>query len=842
MADQFTVTIKLNADTGQFTTDVNKADKALEDLGDNGGKKAKDGMGGLQKAITGAGLALAGMAILDKVGELNALGQQANNTDRTFMQLVGNQENYNKTLGAMREVTHGVVADMQLQQIANSMLVTGLAKNAEEVAGLTNLGVNLSVALGQDATEGAQNFVAAINNMSFERLDTLGISASNVRERMAELKQEGYDTQEAFKMATLEEGEKTLNRLGDTIEQNVSSLDKLKTRVENIVQDIGQGVSTVVNQAATTADQAIQIVQILTNSHPEQAAQQQAATDAANGFINAYFDVFEDALTAQDVNINELSAQTANGMLEALDAAVRMVQADPTLLDNMGKLAGNILASGFVGDNQRLAEQLANATYEMFESDAVTQASEQAAVANAAAYSNAYQSAMLGQAASMKAAMPATDPLGAARRWFSGGGNASFTDRLQVIKDAREERELINAQNAARREAQAIMEDLAATQDRLGQLNTSGFMSAEQVSPFVDALEKANAEVERMEELAETKMVSEAVVDRAKATRDAIQEAADAAEEMGRNLEDASIGQLLGQGGGGRQGELTDMLMGLLGDQGLGDDQLGNIQRTLDLASGRQTDASVVMEDQVMPMIAELAKADPESAATAIANVNRFLELANTMGMSPGQVATGLPGATGFGYTMGGGGQEITIAPGDTPSSIAAKYGISVDQAKTLGGSSFLPGSYTLGAGGVAPMPGFSPDSFFNSMMTGGFPQPAPGLNPLDIYGSIGLTAPEGESPVSNIADDFHEAQDSIADIMSSFTDINSEADVLVGKMDEVAKPRDVTFNVKLSGDQAVISLLTNGQTALNLGGGGGSSPVVPGDPRVGGRPQGGNR
>lgn len=838
MADQYTVSFKLTA-TDQVSQIIDKVSDGFSKLGNNAAVGVMAGAKGINTFIDGFNKLrgeITGHPIVQMGEQLNALGQQANNADRTFMQLVGSADAYNKTMAGMREVTHGVVADMQLQSIANSMLVTGLAKTADDVAGLTNLGVNLSVALGQDATEGAMNFVAALNNMSYERLDTLGISASAVRERVRELAAAGYDTQEAFKMATLEEGEKTLNRLGDTIEQNVSSLDKLKTRVENIVQDIGQGVATVVNQAATTADQAIQIVQILTNSHPEQVAAQEAATNAATTFISTYIDTFNSELASNDIDVTQISANTAQDISKALDAGVRLVQQDPTLLDNLGQLAGNLIASGFVSD-QRLAENIANGIYKMAEDQAIRQASEESAQRNAAAYANSYQAAMLSQAARYRAAQPAADPYEALRGYFNSPAaqNSNFSDTVRQLRQEQIQAE--QERQGALRETQAILEDLNRTQARMGELNASGFMSAEQVQPFVDALDTANERVERLQELADAELIDPSVVDNASAIRDQIADAADEAQRMGDNLRNASVGDLLGQSGGGRQGELTDMLMNLLGQQSLGDDQLSNIQRTLDLASGRQTDASVVMEDQVLPMIAELAKADPEKAATAISNINAFLEMAATMNMSQGQIAAGLPGASGFSYTMGGG-QSFTVNPGDTPSGISAMTGIPVDQLMAAAGAGFQPGTYSVG--GVSAVPGFDVGAFANSMMTGGFPQPGAGVgNPFDIYGAIGMSAPE-ESPVSNIADDFHEAQDSIADILSSFTDINSEADVLVGKMDEVAKPRTLQLSVQLVGDQAVISMLQGNNLTISAGGGGsgnGRNPVIPGDPRVGARP-----
>ena len=194
---------------------------------------------GAVAAFGAASLAIGGaLTAIDKfIGRANDLAL----TNTIFKNLTRDIGDFNKILEDLRTVTHGLVTDDQLKDIANKMFGTGLVTTREELTKLVEIGTKLGQAYGGQGAAGAmENFNAALLNMSYERLDTLGISASTVRDRVRELKEEidGISTEEAFKIAVVEVGQEALDNLDGAIEDNISNWDRWKISVENTVNDV----------------------------------------------------------------------------------------------------------------------------------------------------------------------------------------------------------------------------------------------------------------------------------------------------------------------------------------------------------------------------------------------------------------------------------------------------------------------------------------------------------------------------------------------------------------------------------------------------------------------------
>jgi len=96
--------------------------------------------------------------------------------------------------------------------------------------------VNVSRRLGKEfrglgASDAAEAFAVMIANMSAARLDSFGLSSGMVRKRSEELMRTtpGMTREQAFFQATMEEGEKTMARLGPEISTTAGSQTLKKT-------------------------------------------------------------------------------------------------------------------------------------------------------------------------------------------------------------------------------------------------------------------------------------------------------------------------------------------------------------------------------------------------------------------------------------------------------------------------------------------------------------------------------------------------------------------------------------------------------------------------------------
>jgi len=144
-------------------------------------------------------------------------------------------------LERLRPATMGTLRDFELMNAANKLMAMGLADSVESAASMAEMAVTLGAAMGVEAGPAIENFTLMLANQSIPRLDTYGISSGKVRERILELMDatEGMTREQAFMIATMEEGEKAMGRVGDISGTTVVTMAQLKTTVGNLKDSIG---------------------------------------------------------------------------------------------------------------------------------------------------------------------------------------------------------------------------------------------------------------------------------------------------------------------------------------------------------------------------------------------------------------------------------------------------------------------------------------------------------------------------------------------------------------------------------------------------------------------------
>jgi hypothetical protein len=218
----------------EYERELRQVAKALDTVDDESkaAGKSTDLMAGIMQ---GVGQAVGGFAInaarqIPQVAaELFNLGVAAQSTENRFEKFAGGPERAAMFLEAFNEGADRTVDKMTAMTSAGRLLQMGLVENAGEMESIAAMATKLGDQT-EDASARISGFAAMLANQSIPRLDNYGISSGRVRQRIDELIKSGQalDRETAFKMAVMEEGEKSLKRLGDTSQTVASQMDVLK--------------------------------------------------------------------------------------------------------------------------------------------------------------------------------------------------------------------------------------------------------------------------------------------------------------------------------------------------------------------------------------------------------------------------------------------------------------------------------------------------------------------------------------------------------------------------------------------------------------------------------------
>lgn len=316
----------------------------LKDKTGPGAKSAQQNMSGLEGAVDAAKAALFALGAQQAVRtavELGKLGAQAERTETAFKNISGGVSASEDNIEAMREATRGAVSDMQLMETANQMLQMGLADNAEELRRNAEMATRLGGAMGKDAASAMADWNMMMANQSIPRLDTFGISAERVRERMEELADanKNLTREQRFQIAVAEEGEKALNRLGSAVEDNQLKVEQGQAAWQNFRVELGKNFSTAVGEATGALGLLLsEVTEVMAQVNDLNEGMGRAATSAAY-FAERYGNA-EGAL--DDLNqrmienqiINDLSAGQMQDYAEMEAAAAQQREALNTALSN----------------------------------------------------------------------------------------------------------------------------------------------------------------------------------------------------------------------------------------------------------------------------------------------------------------------------------------------------------------------------------------------------------------------------------------------------------------------------------------------------------------------------
>lgn len=225
------------------------ADKLKQSFSGMGDKIKDTGKGVISAlgpaALAGPVAAIAAMAtgVVSLVGSSIALAEESKAVGSAFRSLSGGALVATANMQAMREATKGLISETEQMKIANQLLGMNIVQTADQLGEVVGVSRRLGKEFrGLGAKDAAEEFAIMIANMSVARLDSFGLSSGRVRKRINELMREtqGMTREAAFFQATMEEGQKTIERLGPEISTTKEETSRLSAEWANLRVVMGE--------------------------------------------------------------------------------------------------------------------------------------------------------------------------------------------------------------------------------------------------------------------------------------------------------------------------------------------------------------------------------------------------------------------------------------------------------------------------------------------------------------------------------------------------------------------------------------------------------------------------
>lgn len=262
MADETVKRIKLqiidefSRGLDKYQREIGQAATATDDLNKRGGlKQLNEDLGALALK---AGVAFAALAGAAKTAEkFSEIGQTALRNRAALEALTDSTEDYEAKVRAVQDATRGLTTESEAAAIAARLQQFGLADSAAEMQRFVDTIVRVGTVnpmLG-DTTEAISQIQLTLSNMSFMRLDQLGLSAGAVRARMAELKAStrGLSDEAAFQQAVMEGLAAQADRVTDSMLEIGAAQGRAKTVLREFGDDVGIYLTGRLDEAATSA-------------------------------------------------------------------------------------------------------------------------------------------------------------------------------------------------------------------------------------------------------------------------------------------------------------------------------------------------------------------------------------------------------------------------------------------------------------------------------------------------------------------------------------------------------------------------------------------------------------
>ena len=213
-----------------------------------GGKKAGEGFNTMAAGLKAAASAYGLMKVAQTALQWGHEGAAISATRDHFYALAGGVGEAEALLRSIRRESNGTIDAFTAMNAASQLLRLGLADSSESASKM----IVAAQRLGRETLsveERVSQFAMMLANRNTRMLDNYGLSIGVVTTRTDELMRtnEGMTRDLAFQVAVMEEAERGLKKLGDSVENQLSSWDRL----DATVKDNSNALKELVAQALT---------------------------------------------------------------------------------------------------------------------------------------------------------------------------------------------------------------------------------------------------------------------------------------------------------------------------------------------------------------------------------------------------------------------------------------------------------------------------------------------------------------------------------------------------------------------------------------------------------------
>jgi len=200
--------------------------------------------------------------------DLAQMGFAAERARIALTNMLGSAAEYDRWMRAIKTSTHGTISEMEAAGLAYQSLRLGLATTADEAQEFIRVATIIGAASPQlsGTADAISEISLTIANMSWRRLDQLGLSVSEVKARMEELMDlnANLTQEEAFQQAVMEGLTEQANMLGDELIEVGAATQRWKVYWNELKTDIGWKIGEGFDGAIIAAESLYEILRVMT--------------------------------------------------------------------------------------------------------------------------------------------------------------------------------------------------------------------------------------------------------------------------------------------------------------------------------------------------------------------------------------------------------------------------------------------------------------------------------------------------------------------------------------------------------------------------------------------------
>ena len=221
------------------------------------------------KALTAGVYAFAASAAVRQIGQMTVdlmdLGTEARRAGAAFEYVSGGADKAAANLAAVNRASQGTLDTLTAQRIATQALNLGLAGSADELERVTTIarGVVAVSPTINDMQGAFSELSLTLANMSWRRLDQLGLSVAEVRDEYERLRKAnaGLTDEQAFAQAVLGTAETKFRELATGADFAATGLERVRAKWADMRAEIGQEIDAtgILNKVADAMDTRAQM-------------------------------------------------------------------------------------------------------------------------------------------------------------------------------------------------------------------------------------------------------------------------------------------------------------------------------------------------------------------------------------------------------------------------------------------------------------------------------------------------------------------------------------------------------------------------------------------------------